>query len=664
MNPCWSFPLSHETDSRGYNASDFEAVKYDPFVTLAREMIQNALDARDGDNQVKIEFELMEAPTSDFPGLEDYKNMISQCLEKCKSQPEAANKFDSMLQTFAWENISWLRISDFGTKGMAGSEKRGDLETPWFAFTKSTGSSIKPDSRSGGSKGQGKNAVFVNSQIQAMFVSSMTKEGIIASQGVAKLISVKAGRYDYTTGIGYYGNPDGNQPLFVPFSPRPDYSRNVPGTDIFIPAFRDQNDIESVERGIRYAALESFMPAILNGTLSLDAFGQIIDKQSLASFCDQRNTLFPPKQSAILYLNHRCLTSSAKKTIDFKQCGFYKPGYEMKLLVILANPGEESTNKTFAYRYPWMRISSVKGIRPEGSYSAVLLLEGDKLNERLRYVENATHTSWDISAIDPKSSYYPYSELKEAIDLVSKFVQWAFDEVIWKSSLLDSSDFEGAGDFLPAKEQKEKGTILRRGMPIAETDISRHQKRKRARTKKNQIPSAESQTDAFSEELASQDGESNRESFDENGNVPSDPLPGTHNSEEKAGSEGTPNLPNDGGDPAVQEIDGKGKLLSHPIEVARTILALADKESGKYRLIFTVKDDAENVSVSIGKIGIEGEKETTEIKTASLNGVPLEVLLGRIVLNDVAKDTRYVVDLELSDRGNYAWEVKFYGNYK
>jgi hypothetical protein len=217
---------------------------------------------------------------------------------------------------------------------------------------------------------------------------------------------------------------------------------------------------------------------------------------------------------------------------------------------------------------------------------------------------------------------------------------------------------------LPAKEQKEKGTILRRGMPIAETDISRRQKRKRARTKKNQIPSAESQTDAFSEELASQDGESNRESFDENGNVPSDPLPGTHNSEEKAGSEGTPNLPNDGGDPAVQEIDGKGKLLSHPIEVARTILALADKESGKYRLIFTVKDDAENVSVSIGKIGIEGEKETTEIKTASLNGVPLEVLLGRIVLNDVAKDTRYVVDLELSDRGNYAWEVKFYGNYK
>ena len=104
-----------------------------------------------------------------------------------------------------------LRISDFNTTGLVGVS--GGDNTPWHYLVHGSGISDK-GATSGGSKGIGKFATFVNSHFNTVFYSTKTEKGEIGYEGICKLCSAKQeGTTEKTQGIGYYGANVMNEPI-------------------------------------------------------------------------------------------------------------------------------------------------------------------------------------------------------------------------------------------------------------------------------------------------------------------------------------------------------------------------------------------------------------------------------------------------------------------
>lgn len=103
--------------------------------------------------------------------------------------------------------IDVLRISDFNTKGLQGSEQ--EYNTPWHNLVKAAGVSGK-DGSDGGSYGIGKAAPFACSDIRTLFYATKDIDGLSAFQGIAKLVSFQEKTFfgkdkdSITSGTGYY----------------------------------------------------------------------------------------------------------------------------------------------------------------------------------------------------------------------------------------------------------------------------------------------------------------------------------------------------------------------------------------------------------------------------------------------------------------------------
>lgn len=114
--------------------------------------------------------------------------------------------FDKAIDVFNQDFIDVLRISDFNTTGLTGSDK--DYNSAWQNLVKSSGVSNKGGT-SGGSFGIGKSAPFACSDLRTVFYSTIDNQGLKAFQGIARLVSFKKKKFigddPTTTGIGYYG---------------------------------------------------------------------------------------------------------------------------------------------------------------------------------------------------------------------------------------------------------------------------------------------------------------------------------------------------------------------------------------------------------------------------------------------------------------------------
>lgn len=66
----WRFPLSNYSKKKDISSSEFETFKKDPFKSLAREILQNSIDAIHPDEDpVKVEFYEFEIDRKDIPGI-------------------------------------------------------------------------------------------------------------------------------------------------------------------------------------------------------------------------------------------------------------------------------------------------------------------------------------------------------------------------------------------------------------------------------------------------------------------------------------------------------------------------------------------------------------------------------------------------------------------
>lgn len=164
----WRSPNNDYGPEVGLDNGDVETFKKEPEEALARETGQNSNDARYNSSYTKMEYKLFEVEHDAIPGIDELSEMIEACYEYKKELPKEAVPLKRMLERSHDKKIKCLRISDFYTSGLEGVLSN-DAEKPFYLLTKGSGISYK-GSGAGGSKGIGKYAAFVNSNINTVFI--------------------------------------------------------------------------------------------------------------------------------------------------------------------------------------------------------------------------------------------------------------------------------------------------------------------------------------------------------------------------------------------------------------------------------------------------------------------------------------------------------------
>ena len=215
----WNFPSSNGGVFDGFNDAGIETYAGARYNGLAREIIQNSLDAvATPDGKVTVEFEAVKIPRDKFPHADELLSAMQQCLggsESNSNNPKEKVFFDNAVKAMSAPDVLCLKISDFGTTGMRGDYRR--QRGQWHSITKARGSSDKRDDTAGGSFGIGKHASFAVSSLRTVFYGTRYEnengETIKRAQGKSILMSHNTGSGDYTSGTGFWGKIDGCLPM-------------------------------------------------------------------------------------------------------------------------------------------------------------------------------------------------------------------------------------------------------------------------------------------------------------------------------------------------------------------------------------------------------------------------------------------------------------------
>src|SRR5690606_19544084 len=128
--------------------------------------IQNSLDARSNpDKPVYIEFSVFNLPAEKFPGRKEYIEVLKKCIKEAKEGSETKKEMEKALQTIKSDEIHFMKISDYNTTGLSGSDQLRNSN--WHRLIKVVGDSDKEET-SGGAFGIGKHAPFVCSNLKVV----------------------------------------------------------------------------------------------------------------------------------------------------------------------------------------------------------------------------------------------------------------------------------------------------------------------------------------------------------------------------------------------------------------------------------------------------------------------------------------------------------------
>ena len=271
----WNFPINAADEWDGFNDSGIEHFRGDPFGNLAREILQNSLDAATG-GTVHVAFKLNEVATREIPDLQEFRETIDACCKAAESEGKKAKAFfEHASSLLRMDAIQILTICEQNTTGIAGPCENN---TPYYAFVKATGQSKKAKDTSTGSYGIGKYAPFAVSDLRTIFISTIFRDEDAYSQyvqGKAVLMSHKHSEHIYR-GTGYWGFKKKCLPITG-------YGRDVPawvsraasardaahklGTTLHVVAFHAG---PGWKEKLTASVIENFFGAIVRGQLAVN----------------------------------------------------------------------------------------------------------------------------------------------------------------------------------------------------------------------------------------------------------------------------------------------------------------------------------------------------------------------------------------------------------
>ena len=400
----WHHPTDESDQWDGFNEPGIEHFRGSPVKHLAREVIQNALDASDDINKaVSVRIKLNKVATEQIPNINEFRDIVHYCsLGAQKEGVKAEAFFKAAEEELKKKEVSVLEISDFNTLGMRGPSENG---TPFYAFMKAKGQSVKDSKTAGGSYGIGKFAPYAVSKLRTVFVSSISKnsdqEIIQLTQGRSILMSHDVGA-ERKQGLGFWGVKNRCQPIVgndaVPsWLARSNSTEQKTGTKLSIMCFDEPKNWQKL---LTMSVMENFFGAIHDRRLVVTIDDQYrLDATTIEEFFNEKNitnefNAGELEKEDIERFNNRynyfkALKSSISETRQLSTIG----ACDLKILL-----GEGLPKKVCVLRNGMFISENVKGLARFSDFkefSAVFICTSQDGNSLLRAMEPPKHDDFE-----------------------------------------------------------------------------------------------------------------------------------------------------------------------------------------------------------------------------------------------------------------------------
>jgi len=372
----WIFSQVVGGQDSGFHDAGVETFKGDFSRYLARELIQNSLDARlDQNKPAEIRFSVEQVPVAEIPDAKRLATTIQACADYWPKDAKAKSFFQRAISMLRKATIPTLRVSDYNTTGVHGSDT--DRNQNWYNLVRCSGSSSKGGGE-GGSFGIGKNAPLAASQLRTVLYSTRTSAGV-AFQGIAKLVTHSHPDGGKAQATGYLGGSHGASIRAVSALP-PRFLRTHQGTDIIIVGVAAT---PSWNEELTFSVLENFWPAIHFKDLQVYVGDLLITSDNLERLLESYST----RDGFSAHHYYRAFTNPTK---------YVKADLPiLKAVDLYLRVGELDLPKRVAMIRKTGMVIYPRQFRSPLRFSGVFLCRNEAGNEILRDMEPPRHDAWD-----------------------------------------------------------------------------------------------------------------------------------------------------------------------------------------------------------------------------------------------------------------------------
>lgn len=637
----WFFPSRGFGAIEGFSNPGLEIFKGNLIRAMAREVCQNSLDAKKkNDKPLRIEFERLFVKTYEIPGIEEFREIFFKCKEFWKTQGDEKTKtfIENALKSLSNKSLFVLRISDYNTIGLKGAFSKEDI-TAWKSLVQGEAFSVKSNDTAAGSYGIGKAAAFVVSKLQTVFYRTFDETGVRAAQGVTHLASfkdtaVKSDEDPVRRSTGYYGNGEKNNALQS--IPQLDTwnKRSEHGTDLFIVDFNFATDKNGDwENEIIIEILDNFLYSIYSGKMEVKINNTHITKDTILGIITR---LLPKTKNAHAFYN---VITSDKCVCEEKI--FHEMG-TLRLRVLYA---QSATKKVLVVRNSGMKIAKIPSLPKGIPFVGFLELQGEKLNQFFRAMEDPQHDKWDPNRHPEPEIARRYK--KEIEGWVKNFINEKIQEISGEEIDIDVSKYF----FNTEKDNRQSGK-------------ENEENKENGETKENIVDTVK-----YTEIVQDTPVQKNFKVKDIGGNREKSPQqrmrPGTI--DDKGTSWGHRKRTGNAqgrkptGRKGSVDDNGEDKVYDQMREV-EVFTRIIRKKNGINKLVFTTSEIINQGEMEIVTVGENGKSLRLPVKTVTGINVDALVKDGHICIFNVYPEIKYTVEFEIYGERSYAMEVKAYGN--
>ena len=423
----WTFAKNDGGRDSGIHDAGVETFKGNFDRYLAREMIQNSLDARhDPNNPVLVKFEVLELNRNEIPDMDCLKATLARCAEYWSHDKKAKEFFRRAEDISKQEKIISLLIGDYNTTGVLGGD--ADRSQNWYNLIRCAGSSSKGGGE-GGSFGIGKNAPFAASQLRTVLYSTFNTDEEHIFQGVATLVSHNHPQGGISQPTGFLGGQNGVSVRSMANVP-PKFRRLQHGADIIVLGFPAT---ENWQNDLLYSVLDNCWPAIHFGDLEVKVGDITVKKDNLQTLLET----FSGQEGFTANLFFQAFTAPTHKfpvTLPLL--------HEVTLYLFAGDA--ELPKRIAMVRKTGMKIFE-KPFRSVIPFGGVFMCRNDHGNKLLREMEPPRHDIWDAD--------YPEKGVNRKVE--SEYVNFIRD-CIRKLTPADESkviSIPGLNRFLPDDDE-------------------------------------------------------------------------------------------------------------------------------------------------------------------------------------------------------------------
>ena len=427
----WHFPPTSGGGEDGWNHGGIAHFLGARMGSLARETIQNSVDAHDGgEKPVHVSFEILSLDCQQAPfGRDELRRALDACRQRAVQDEDqrAEGELTAALALLERGQVSCLQISDENTTGLT--------DRNWKALVKMQWLSVKqPGNDALGSHGIGKYAPFAVSPLRTVFYwTSFEEDGkaVEKLQGKSVLMTHASGQGP-TQGTGFYGHRNQCQelrPNDLPdcFRVLDKAGRPKAGTGLFILGFTGD---PGWQRDVAGRVLVSFFHAVRTGALeatiepdeALQEHGLLtIDRKTIGAWFDY---LIEAAQASgadqeLTDLNTARIFWELPEKHDRL---FDKQDQDLGHCRLYLRVAEGLPSKVALVRRSGMLITAdqrgLKLFRGLDDFAALCVFEAPEGNELLREMENPRHDQFEPDRLPTQKKRQGRAALKRVTDWI------------------------------------------------------------------------------------------------------------------------------------------------------------------------------------------------------------------------------------------------------